>query len=393
MIQISDNTQQIQPSKIRRMFNKALEYDRVLSFTLGEPDFTASAHVVEAGCRAIREGKTKYSENAGLLALRQAIARYLARTEGLSYDPASQIVVTPGAMGALFLALKVLLNPGDEVIVNEPCWTNYIQQIRMCGGVPVSVKTDAQRGFDLDVSAVAETITSKTKAIILNSPCNPTGAVASAETLSQLAKLAQERDLVVLADEVYKHILFDGRTYTGFATLPGMKERTLVIDSLSKTYAMTGWRIGYAAGPEELIRNMIKLQENVSACAATPCQVAAIEALEGSQDHLKYMVEQYRLRRDYVIQRIAEIPGLSCHTPAGTFYAFINISRLGMPCEEFAMKLLEEKQVVVVPGTAFGDFGEGYIRLSYATSMECLEQGLEALEEFVRAHAAQGDRA
>ena len=173
----------------------------------------------------------------------------------------------------------------------------------------------------------------------------------------------------------------------------GMKERTLVIDSLSKTYAMTGWRIGYAAGPEELIRNMIKLQENVSACAATPCQVAAIEALEGSQDHLKYMVEQYRLRRDYVIQRIAEIPGLSCHTPAGTFYAFINISRLGMPCEEFAMKLLEEKQVVVVPGTAFGDFGEGYIRLSYATSMECLEQGLEALEEFVRAHAAQGDRA
>ena len=187
MIQISDNTQQIQPSKIRKMFNKALEYDRVLSFTLGEPDFTASANVVEAGCRAIREGKTKYSENAGLLALRQAIARYLARTEGLSYNPASQIVVTPGAMGALFLALKVLLNPGDEVIVNEPCWTNYIQQIRMCGGVPVSVKTDVQRGFDLDVSAVAEAVTSKTKAIILNSPCNPTGAVASTETLSQLA--------------------------------------------------------------------------------------------------------------------------------------------------------------------------------------------------------------
>ena len=188
MIQISDNTQQIQPSKIRRMFNKALEYDRVLSFTLGEPDFTASANVVEAGCRAIREGKTKYSENAGLLALRQAIARYLARTEGLSYDPASQIVVTPGAMGALFLDLKVLLNPGDEVIVNEPCWTNYIQQIRMCGGVPVSVKTDAQRGFDLDVSAVAETITSKTKAIILNSPCNPTGAVASAESNNSIKR-------------------------------------------------------------------------------------------------------------------------------------------------------------------------------------------------------------
>lgn len=393
MIQISDNTQQIQPSKIRRMFNKALEYDRVLSFTLGGnrilpprqmwwrpgagPSEKASPNIPKCGPAGSAPGYRPLS-----CAYRRVVLR--------SGEPDRS---NAGAMGALFLALKVLLNPGDEVIVNEPCWTNYIQQIRMCGGVPVSVKTDAQRGFDLDVSAVAETITSKTKAIILNSPCNPTGAVASAETLSQLAKLAQERDLVVLADEVYKHILFDGRTYTGFATLPGMKERTLVIDSLSKTYAMTGWRIGYAAGPEELIRNMIKLQENVSACAATPCQVAAIEALEGSQDHLKYMVEQYRLRRDYVIQRIAEIPGLSCHTPAGTFYAFINISRLGMPCEEFAMKLLEEKQVVVVPGTAFGDFGEGYIRLSYATSMECLEQGLEALEEFVRAHAAQGDRA
>jgi hypothetical protein len=172
-----------------------------------------------------------------------------------------------------------------------------------------------------------------------------------------------------------------------------MKERTLVIDSLSKTYAMTGWRIGYAAGPENVIRNMVKLQENVSACAATPCQVAAIEALEGPQDHLKYMVEQYRLRRDYVMRRISEIPGLSCHAPAGTFYAFIDISQLGMPCEEFAMKLLEERQVVVVPGTAFGEFGEGYIRLSYATSMQCLEQGLQELEEFVRSHKTEGDPA
>ncbi len=291
------------------------------------------------------------------------------------------------------MALKVLLNPGDEVIVNEPCWTNYVQQIRMCGGVPVSVKTNAQRGFDLDVSAIAEAVTDKTKAIILNSPCNPTGAVASTETLLQLAELAQKQDLVILADEVYKHILFDGRTYTSFAALPGMKERTLVIDSLSKTYAMTGWRIGYAAGPENVIRNMVKLQENVSACAATPCQVAAIEALEGPQDHLKYMVEQYRLRRDYVMKRISEIPGLSCHAPAGTFYAFIDISQLGMPCEEFAMKLLEERQVVVVPGTAFGEFGEGYIRLSYATSMQCLEQGLQELEEFVRSHETEGDPA
>ena len=214
------------------------DQSRILAEYTAEETITLDHHMVLPGFidghmhTAVSYTHLDVYKRQGLLALRQAIARYLARTEGLSYDPASQIVVTPGAMGALFLALKVLLNPGDEVIVNEPCWTNYIQQIRMCGGVPVSVKTDAQRGFDLDVSAVAEAITSKTKAIILNSPCNPTGAVASAETLSQLAKLAQERDLVVLADEVYKHILFDGRTYTGFATLPGMKERTLVIDSL-----------------------------------------------------------------------------------------------------------------------------------------------------------------
>ena len=258
------------------MFNKALEYEHVLSFTLGEPDFTASENVVEAGCRAIREGKTKYSANAGILELRQAIARYLHRAEGLSYDPASQIIVTAGAMEALFLALKVLLEPGDEVIVNEPCWTNYIQQISMCGGIPVPVAADPQKGFDLDVEKIAQAVTPRTRVIILNSPCNPTGAVASREALEQLAKLAEEHDLVVLADEVYKHILFDGLTYTGFATLPGMQERTLVVDSLSKTYAMTGWRIGYGAGPQELVQNMIKLQENVCntrSSAATPLSV------------------------------------------------------------------------------------------------------------------------
>ena len=363
MIQISQNTQSIQPSKIRKMFNKALEYEHVISFTLGEPDFTASENVVEAGCRAIREGKTKYSANAGILELRQAIARYLHRAEGLSYDPASQIIV---------------------VIVNEPCWTNYIQQISMCGGIPVPVAADPQKGFDLDVGKIAQAVTPRTRVIILNSPCNPTGAVASREALEQLAKLAEEHDLVVLADEVYKHILFDGLTYTGFATLPGMQERTLVVDSLSKTYAMTGWRIGYGAGPQELVQNMIKLQENVCACAATPCQYAAVEALEGPQDHLDYMVKQYRIRRDYVMERIKGIPGLSCHTPGGTFYAFIDIQALGMSSEEFAIKLLEAEQVVIVPGSAFGEFGEGYIRLSYAASMEDLRQGLDKIEAFVR---------
>lgn len=383
MIQISESTKLIQPSKIRKMFNKALEYDQVLSFTLGEPDFTASENVVEAGCRAIREGQTKYSANAGLLTLREAVSGYLKRTEGLEYDPVSQIVVTPGAMGALYLALKTILNPGDEVIVSEPCWTNYIQQIQMCGGTAVSVQTDPKRGFDLDVEAIRSAVTDRTRAIILNSPCNPTGAVASREALDALAQVAKEFDLAVLADEVYKHILFDGAEYTSLASLPDMVKRTLVIDSLSKTYAMTGWRVGFAAGPAEVISQMTKLQENTSACASTPCQWAAIEALNGPQTHLAHMREQYRIRRDYVMDQIASIPGLSCSKPQGTFYAFLDIRQSGLDSETFAMRLLEEEQVVLVPGTAFGEFGEGYIRLSYAASMESLEQGFDRIAAFM----------
>ena len=383
MIQISESTKLIQPSKIRKMFNKALEYDQVLSFTLGEPDFTASENVVEAGCRAIREGQTKYSANAGLLPLREAISGYLKRTEGQEYDPVSQIVVTPGAMGALYLALKTILNPGDEVIVSEPCWTNYIQQIQMCGGTAVSVQTDPKRGFDLDVEAIRSAVTDRTRAIILNSPCNPTGAVASREALDALAQVAKEFDLAVLADEVYKHILFDGAEYTSLASLPDMVERTLVIDSLSKTYAMTGWRVGFAAGPAEVISQMTKLQENTSACASTPCQYAAIEALNGPQTHLAHMREQYRIRRDYVMNRIVSIPGLSCSKPQGTFYAFLDIRQSVLDSETFAMRLLEEEQVVLVPGTAFGEFGEGYIRLSYAASMESLEQGFDRIAAFM----------
>ena len=388
MIQISDNTQQIQPSKIRKMFNKALEYDHVISFTLGEPDFTASPNVVEAGCRAIREGKTKYSENAGLLALRQAIAEYLHRTEGLSYDPASQIVVTPGAMGALFLALKVLLNPGDEVIVNEPCWTNYVQQIRMCGGVPVSVKTNAQRGFDLDVSAIAEAVTDKTKAIILNSPCNPTGAVASTETLLQLAELAQKRDLVILADEVYKHILFDGRTYTSFAALPGMKERTLVIDSLSKTYAMTGWRIGFVAAPLWLAKACNKLQSQYTSGPSSIAQKASVAAFSGDQSCVEEMRRAFERRRDLVVELARQIPGFKVNVPQGAFYLFPDVSyyygkkfgdKVIENSADLAMYLLEEGHVATVGGAAF--CAPECLRFSYATSDENLKEALHRIKE------------
>lgn len=383
-MRLSQNSQEIKPSAIRKMFNKAMEYERVISFTLGEPDFTASDNVVEAGCRAIRQGESKYSANAGILPLRQAISESLHKEMGILYDPVKEITVTTGAMGALYLTLKSILDPGDEVIVCEPYWTNYIQQVKMCQGVPRLVVCREENEFMLDVQDLERAVTERTKAVILNSPSNPTGSVLDHKSLEGIAQVARKYDLVVLSDEVYKTIIYDGVVHESIATLEGMRERTVVINSFSKGHAMTGWRVGYASGPEEIIASVTKLQENVAACAATPCQYAALEALTGPQDFPAYMVEQYKKRRDVMVRRINQIPGMSCRAPKGTFYAFINIKGLGMKSEEFANRLLEEKQVVVVPGTAFGEGGEGYIRMSYATSMELIEEGLDLMEAFVR---------
>ncbi len=383
-MRLSQNSQEIKPSAIRKMFNKAMEYERVISFTLGEPDFTASDNVVEAGCRAMRQGESKYSANAGILPLRQAISESLHKEMGILYDPVKEITVTTGAMGALYLTLKSILDPGDEVIVCEPYWTNYIQQVKMCQGVPRLVVCREENEFMLDVQDLERAVTERTKAVILNSPSNPTGSVLDHKSLEGIAQVARKYDLVVLSDEVYKTIIYDGVVHESIATLEGMRERTVVINSFSKGHAMTGWRVGYASGPEEIIASVTKLQENVAACAATPCQYAALEALTGPQDFPAYMVEQYKKRRDVMVRRINQIPGMSCRAPKGTFYAFINIKGLGMKSEEFANRLLEEKQVVVVPGTAFGEGGEGYIRMSYATSMELIEEGLDLMEAFVR---------
>ncbi|MGF6375748.1 aminotransferase [Clostridiales Family XIII bacterium PM5-7] len=392
MEMISNNTKSIEYSKIRKMFNKALEYENPISFTIGEPDFTASKNIVEAGCNAMLEGKSKYSENAGILPLRKAVSVYLKDNIGLDYDPMTQITMTPGAMAALYQGLKVVLNPGDEVIVIEPCWTNYLQQILMCGGIPVSVSADMENGFSLDIEAIKGAITEKTKAIIINSPCNPTGTVLEKAVLEQLATMAIEFDFLVISDEVYKHILFDDTKFTSIATLPGMKNRTLVIDSFSKTFAMTGFRVGYAAGPTEIIANITKLQENVSACVAMPSQYAALEALTGSREHLKHMVESYKNRRDYLVKRLSAMPMVHYVPSKGTFYAFISIKETGLSSEEFAMKLLEKKQVVVVPGDAFGNYGEGYIRISFATSMKQIEKGMDAIESFLQDLTEAGEK-
>lgn len=384
LMYLSKSAKEIKASEIRKMFNKSLKYFDVINFTLGEPDFTASKNIVEAGCKAIIEGYTKYSENAGIYPLRKAISLNLQKEYGSFYDPEKEITVTTGAMGALYLALKSILDPGDEVIICEPFWTNYLQQVKMCGGIPILVTCKEENDFMLDIRDLRKSLTEKTKVIILNSPNNPTGSVLNQETLNGIAQIARERDLIVLSDEVYKGILYDGEEYHSIVSSENMRERTVIINSFSKEYGMTGWRVGYAAGPEEIIGSITKLQENVAACAAMPCQYAALEALQGSSDYKQYMVKQYKQRRDVIVERINKIPGMSCRKPKGTFYAFINIEELGMKSEEFANRLLESKQVVVVPGTAFGDSGEGYIRISYATSLEVIEKGLNRIEEFVR---------
>lgn len=381
-MEISKNTKNIQPSAIRKMFNKAQQYDKVVSFTLGEPDFTASENVVKAGCDAIKNGLSKYTANAGIIELRQAVSDNLLVKNKVLYNPQSEITITVGAMDALYLTLKVLLNPGDEVIVSAPCWTNYLQQIKMCEGVPVLVQVTEENEFMYDIETLKDSITDKTKAILINSPCNPTGGMLDLKTLEGIAELAKEHNLLVISDEVYQYIVFDGNKHISISTIDGMREHTVIIDSWSKAYAMTGWRVGYAAGPEWLISNITKLQENVVACAATPCQYAALEALTGPQDYVEYMVAQYKERRDIIVEKLNQIPGISCKKPKGTFYAFANIKGTGLSSDDFAMKLLEEKQVVVVPGTAFSDSGEGYIRISFATSREEIIRGMDLVKEF-----------
>lgn len=382
-MKISENTKIIKPSEIRKMFNKAQQYDRVVSFTLGEPDFTASENVVKAGYDAIKKGYSKYTANAGIIELRQAVSDKLSANNKILYSPQTEVTITVGAMDALYLTLKVLLNPGDEVIVSAPCWTNYLQQIKMCDGVPVLVPVTEENDFMYDIYTLKDSITDKTKAIIINSPCNPTGGMLDLKTLEGIAKLAKKHDLMIISDEVYQHIVFDGNKHISISTIEGMKEHTVIIDSWSKAYAMTGWRVGYAAGPEWLVSNITKLQENVVACAATPCQYAALEALRGPQDYVDYMVSQYKERRDIIVEKLNEIPGISCKKPKGTFYVFANIKGTGMSSDDFAIKLLEEKQVVIVPGTAFGDSGEGYVRISFATSKEEIVKGMELIKEFV----------
>ncbi|MFT3983630.1 MAG: pyridoxal phosphate-dependent aminotransferase [Lachnospiraceae bacterium] len=377
------NITALQPTGMRKMFDLAATMDNVISFALGEPNFDTPQNVIAAAKDALDRGETHYNANAGILPLRNSIAKKMKENEHLDYDPLTEIQVTVGGMEALYLTLMVLLDTDDEVILTDPCYTNYLGQIVMNKGVPVPIPVYEENGFNYTEESLRNAITDKTKVIVLNSPCNPTGGVATRETQEMVAKIAIEHDLYVIYDEVYKYLVYDGLEFFNIASIPGMKERTIIIDSVSKSYAMTGWRVGFALGPADIIGHMPKLQENLLSCVNTPSQWAAVEALEGPQDACAYMNKQYLQRRNLICEGINKIDKLSCTIPKGAFYVFMNIKETGLTSDEFALRLLKEAKVVLSAGSGFGVSGEGYVRIAYATSTENIIEGLKRIEKFV----------
>lgn len=369
-------------SKIRKMFELANQYEDVIKLTLGEPDFNTPENIKEVAKKYIDENDTHYVSNAGIPELREAIANNYTNRYGFHVEP-EQVMITFGAMEAIYLALVTTLNPGDEVIVSDPGYPNYIGQIEMLGGKIVPVPVHEENNFKLKAEDVKKKITSKTKGIIINSPSNPLGSVLEKHDLEGLAEVIKQHNLFVIADEVYDQIIYNDHNYFSISQFEDIKENVLIINSFSKTYAMTGWRIGYVIGDKEIISAMPTIQEGVTACVPGFIQRAAIEAIEGPQDQVKQMIKTYEKRRDMVIQHLNEIPGFSCEKTDGTFYAFVNIKAFNKSSEDFAIELLKEAKVAVTPGSAFGEHGEGYLRISYATSEEALEEAMNRIKEYV----------
>ena len=378
---ISNKSQKTPHSVIREMFALQTGLDNVISFALGEPDFTAPQHVIDATVASLQRGETHYTPNAGIPALRQAVSD-LYKRRGLDYKP-SEVLIGAGAISMLNIACTAMLDIGDEVLVPDPGWANYVGLMMQVGAVPVPIRLKEENGFMYDVADLQAALTPKTKMILLNSPSNPTGGVASADNLRQIADFAKANDLYILTDEIYRELLWDDEPYTSIASFPGMKERTVVVDGFSKTYAMTGMRLAWAVAPEEVIVVMTKLLENVLSSVNEGVQWGGVAALNGSQECVEEMKRQYRRRREIIVGGLNDMKGVSCLMPKGAFYAFPNISKLGIPSREFAMRLLKEKHVVVVPGTGFGDGGEGFVRLAYATSEDNIREGLRRMKEFV----------
>lgn len=378
---VSEKSKNTPRSVIREMFAMQAGMENVVSFALGEPDFTAPQHVIDATVASFQRGETHYTPNAGIPALREAVAKSY-QERGLDYSP-NEIIIGAGAISVLCLACTAILDIGDEVLLPDPGWANYKGLMMQVGAVPVPVKVKEENGFMYDIDDLRAAITPKTKMLLLNSPSNPTGGVASAENLKAIAELVKEKDLYVLTDEIYRELLWDDEPYTSIASFPGMKERTVVVDGFSKKYAMTGFRLAWGAAPEEVIVTMTKLLENVLSSVNEGVQWGGVAALTGSQEPVEEMKKQYRRRREIIVKGLNSIKNVSCMSPKGAFYAFANISRTGLKSRDFAIRLLQEKHVVVVPGTGFGEGGEGFVRLSYATSEENIVEGLKRIKEFV----------
>ncbi|MCS7124183.1 MAG: pyridoxal phosphate-dependent aminotransferase [Candidatus Bathyarchaeota archaeon] len=380
----AERLKNLKVSGIRRFFAAADEIPNVINLSVGEPDFVPPKHILEGGWQAIAKGKTHYTSTNGILELREALAQKAYKDYGLEYDPDSEVLITVGGTEAIALALLALVNPGDEVLIPNPGFVCYSPSALIAGGVPISVPLLEENGFKPSMDTVTSLITEKSRVMILNSPNNPTGAVFSRDELAAFAKIAVEHDLIVISDEVYEKILYDGVKHYCVASFPGMRDRTLVVNSFSKTYAMTGLRVGYVYGPRELLSPIWLVHQYLVACVDTFAQYAALAALKGPQDFVKDMVKEFDRRRCFVFRRLNEIEGFTCTLPKGAFYIFPNIKSFKMSSEDFAQLLLKEARVATVPGSTFGSYGEGYIRISYAASYEQLEEALNRIERAVR---------
>jgi aminotransferase len=380
---IAGHVREIPRSGIRDFFEVVQTMTDVISLGIGEPDYVTPWRIREAAVFGMEKGRTGYTSNLGLPKLRNAIAHYVERRYGVNYHPKDEILVSVGVSEALDIALRALLNPGDEVIFHEPSYVSYHPSVLLSYGKPVSVETSAAHDFRLLSGDIAKAITPRTKVLLLNFPTNPTGGVLRAQDLQLIAELCIRHDLIVLSDEIYSELIYDGTEHTSIASLPGMRDRTVLLNGCSKSFAMTGFRVGYACAPSPIIEAMMKIHQYAIMCASTMSQEAAIEALENCQREVATMRSDYERRRNFVVSRLTEI-GLPCHTPKGAFYVFPDITPAGLTSRDFSLQLLKSKKVAVVPGTAFGSSGEGFVRCCFATGFERLKEAMTRIEQFVR---------
>ena len=371
----------IKQSEARHLYDLSKKYNDVIDLTLGDPDVPTPKNICDAGIKAINQGKTKYTANAGLFQLRDAISDDICERGGYCYRADDQIIVTTGAMGALYLLIKSVVNEGDEVIIPTPAWVNYSQMVMMSGGKAVMVPTDSE--FNISLYEIERYITDRSRAIIINTPCNPTGRIIESEIIKSLINLCEKNDMILIADEAYRGIVFENCEFESVANLADGSSNVFLVDSFSKRFSMTGWRVGYAVGDDRVIAAMTRLQENVNACCSEPSQYAAIEALRGGDNIVRKLVETYRIRKNLLIKNLKYVKGISWIEPQGTFYVFVNISQTGLTSADFAYKLLKEQHVAVVPGITYGENGEGYIRVALTRDESDILEATDRLRQFM----------